>query len=442
VADKLPCDGCTGLSPAYGYGMKMFFVLAAVLFVGVIPLALADDPSGVDEDSPYEQMQILARAMQLIRQDFVDADKVSYRDLTYSALRGMLAELDPHSAFMEPSDFDGMQEDTKSEFGGLGVVVTVEGNTLTIVAPMEDSPGFEAGLEPGDKILRIDGKTAENLTLAEAVEHLRGEIGEKVTLTIQRPSTNEIRDFTLTRQRIKVSSVKDAHILPGDGMPPVGYVRITQFNEPTASELARALEKLEAEGVGAIVLDLRYNPGGLLGSAVDVCGLFVPPGTPIVTTEGRSPGKEYHAAARAGKFRDYPVAVLVNHASASGSEVVAGALKDLGRGLVVGEKTFGKGSVQSVLALPDGSAVRFTTQKYYTPLRDLIHEHGVDPHIRVSLTPEQEVGLLRARRERVSQSKTPEDIENDPQLSRAVDALRGVLLDRARAAAAGKEAGG
>lgn len=387
-----------------------------------------------EEDSPYEHIQVLARAMQLIRQDFVDDEKISYRDLTYSALRGMLAELDPHSQFMEPSAFEGMQEETKSEFGGLGVVVTMEGGVLTIVSPMEDSPGFEAGLEPGDQILQINGQTTEKLTLPDAVEKLRGDVGEKVVLTVQRPRTKEIKDYELTRQVIKVSSVKDAQVLPSaDGGTKIGYVRITQFNEPTAVELARALDRLDKEGIEALVLDLRYNPGGLLGSAVDVCGLFVPPGTRIVSTEGRAPGREYTSAAKGNKPRTYPVAVLVNYGSASGSEIVAGALKDLGRAIIVGDTTFGKGSVQSVAGLPDGSAVRFTTAKYYTPAKQVIHEHGVTPTIRAGMTTEQEIELLRARRDRSLAIKTKGDIEKDPQLSRAVDALRGVLLTSLKA---------
>src|SRR4029077_7191705 len=317
----------------------------------------------MDPESPYDNVQVLARAMQLIRQDYVDDEKVSYRDLTYSALRGMLAELDPHSQFMEPRDFRGMQEDTRSEFGGLGVVVTMEDGALTIVNPMEDSPGFEAGLKPGDRILRINGTSTEKLTLMQAVDKLRGEPGEKVTLTVQRPATKEIKDYELTRVTIKVKSVKDAQILPtaDPGDLKVGYVRVTQFNEPTAGELAKTLDKLEKDGMQALVLDLRYNPGGLLSRAGDVGGVFLPQGTKVVSTEGRLPGREYRTTTRGGKTRTYPVALLVNYASASGSEVVAGALKDLKRAIIVGETTFGKGSVQSVISLPDGSALRLTT---------------------------------------------------------------------------------
>ena len=382
-----------------------------------------------DPDSPYEQMQLLARAMQLIRQDYVDEAKVDFQSLTRSALHGMLADLDPHSQFMEPEDFKSMQEDTKSEFGGLGVVISLKNGALTIVSPMEDSPGFEAGLLPGDQILKINGLATEKLTLSEAIEQLRGEVGEKISLTISRPATKEVKDYELTRAVIKVPSVKDARILPPRRTDDarIGYVRITQFNEPTAAELAKALDKLEKQGMDALVLDLRYNPGGLLGSAVEVCAQFLPANTLVVSTEGRTPSREYRTSSRPGPRRSYPVAVLANYASASGSEIVAGALKDLDRALLVGETTFGKGSVQSVISLPDGSAVRLTTAKYFTPGKNLIHEHGVSPHIRATLSQREESDLLRSRRRNEDGTKS-DSILWDSQLSRAADALQGTLL--------------
>lgn len=215
--------------------------------------------------------------MQLIRQDYVNESKTSYKELTYSALHGMLESLDPHSQFMEPKDFKSMQEDTKSEFAGLGVTLTEKSGILTILHPMEDTPGFEAGLLPGDQILKINGESTEKLNINSAIEKLRGKVGERVTLTINRPSTSQVKDFEIIRAIIKVPSVKDAQILTLQGKARIGYVRITQFNEPTATELANALNKLEKDGMEALVLDLRYNPGGLLGSAVDVCGEFWDP---------------------------------------------------------------------------------------------------------------------------------------------------------------------
>ncbi len=383
-------------------------------------------PQTNGEDSPYSNVQVLARAMQLIRQDYVNDKKISYHDLTYSALRGMLSELDPHSEFMDPSDFKGMQEETKSEFGGVGVVVTLEDGALTIVNPMEDTPGYEAGLMPADRILRINGESTEKLTLSQAVDKLRGDIGEKITLTIQRPSTKEIKDYTLTRVTIKTKSVKDAQILPSDDGTKIGYVRVTKFSEPTAGELAEALDGLESKGMQALILDLRNNPGGLLNSAVDVCGLFLPANTRVVYTKGRSPERDYSTSSMSKKTRKYPLAILVNSASASGSEIVAGALKDLNRAVLVGETTFGKGSVQSVSSLPDGSAMRYTTAKYFTPGGQVIHEVGVSPTIRAILTPEQEYELWRSRRDDGPAQKLK--LEKDPQLARAMDLLRGTVI--------------
>jgi carboxyl-terminal processing protease len=279
------------------------------------------------EDSPYEQLQLLARAMQLIRQDYVDESKVHYKELTYSALRGMLDNLDPHSQFMEPKSFKNMQEDTRSEFGGLGVVVTQKSGVLTVINPMEDTPGFKAGILPGDQILKINGENTDNTPLNEAVEKLRGNAGEKVNMTIRRPSTGEVKDYELTREVIKVASIKDARILQqrNPGQPRIGYARITQFNEPTAADLGAALNKLEAAGMDAFILDLRHNPGGLLGSAVDVCGQFLPPNTLVVYTEGRTPSREYRTSATASPNRKYPVVVLTNYASASGSDTNSSA---------------------------------------------------------------------------------------------------------------------
>ncbi len=384
-------------------------------------------------DNGYDEIAVFARALQMIRQDYVDEDKVSYHDLTYSALRGMLADLDPHSQFMEPDDFGGMQEDTKGSFGGLGVVVSMRDGKLTVVTPMEDTPGFEAGLMPGDRIVKIDGESTERMDLEDAIGLLRGEIGDPVTLTIYRPVTNDVKEVTIKRAVIKVASVKDAEILPKSmtGDRKIGYVRITQFNEPTAEDLSGKLDKLEKEGMEALVLDLRFNPGGLLNSAVDVCAEFLPPNQLVVYTEGRtaSQRREYRTRS-SGKARKYPLAVLVNGGSASGSEIVAGCLKDLNRAIIVGETTFGKGSVQSVMPLQDGSALRLTTAKYYTPSKNVIHEHGVSPTIRATMTPGEERLLVLKRREHYLEEKELRQLENfrDPQLERAVDALKGVMI--------------
>jgi len=391
-------------------------------------------PTPAQDNSAYDSISVFTRALELIRQDYVDDKKISFHDLTYGAMKGMLGTLDPHSQFMDPDDFKGMEDDTKSQFGGLGVVVSAKDGNLVVVSPMEDTPGFKAGLLPGDQILKINGESAEKMELNDAIAKLRGDPGEKVTLTILRPSTKEIKDFTMERAIIKVPSVKDAHILGPEiaGDYKVGYLRITQFNEPTAADLSKKLDELEAAGMQALIIDLRYNPGGLLNSAVDVCGQFVPPHTMVVSTEGRMPSqkREYWTSDSGRQHPDYPVAILINGSSASGAEIVAGALKDLGRAILVGETTFGKGSVQSVMQLPDGSALRLTTAKYYTPSHQVIHEHGVTPNIHATLTSDEERLLLLSRREELLSDDDQRDLAGfrDPQLERAVDALKGVMI--------------
>jgi carboxyl-terminal processing protease len=413
----------------YGF-LSLLLIFNFVVGVKVFTSRAAADT----DDAGYENLTVFTRALQLIRQDYVDANKIGYRDLTYSALRGMLGSLDPHSQFMEPTDFREMQNETRSEFGGLGIVVSTKDGVLTVVSPMEDSPGFRAGIAPGDQILRINGTTTEKMSLQDAINLLRGDPGQKATLTIFRPSTKETRDYFLQREVIKVASVKDAKILDQSitGNFKIGYVRITQFNEPTAQELDQKLNELQAQGMQALIVDLRYNPGGLLVSAVDVCGLFLPPRTMVVYTEGRdaSQRREYFTSKNEKQRPNFPVVLLVNNGSASGSEIVAGALKDLNRAILVGDTTFGKGSVQSVIQLPDGAALRLTTAKYYTPSKQVIHEKGITPNIKASLTADQERALLLRHRDGLLSSNEQKfvDDEKDPQLDRALDALKGAMI--------------
>jgi carboxyl-terminal processing protease len=413
----------------YGF-LSLLLIFNLVVGLKVLTTRAAAD----SDDAGYENLTVFTRALQLIRQDYVDANKIGYRDLTYSALRGMLGSLDPHSQFMEPTDYRDMQNETRSEFGGLGIVVSTKDGVLTVVSPMEDSPGFRAGISPGDQILRINGTTTEKMSLQDAINLLRGDPGQKVTLTIFRPSTKETRDYALQREIIKVASVKDAKILDQSvtGNFKIGYLRVTQFNEPTAQELDQKLNELQAQGMQALVVDLRYNPGGLLTSAVDVSGLFLPPKTMVAYTEGRdaSQRREYYTSKNGKPRPNFPMVLLVNSGSASGSEILAGALKDLNRAILVGDTTFGKGSVQSVIQLPDGSALRLTTAKYYTPSKQVIHEKGVTPNIKASLTADQERALLLRHRDGLLSAEEQKFVndQKDPQLDRAVDALKGAMI--------------
>ncbi|MCX6967459.1 MAG: S41 family peptidase [Verrucomicrobia bacterium] len=416
--------------------MKIRLLLTAVLLLlGLSLLAeVKQGAAAAGEDNGYENIAVLTRAMQLIRQDYVDEKKTNYRALTYAAIKGMFNSLDPHSRFMDPGELKGMEDDTRSEFGGIGVTVTTRDGVLTVVSPMEDTPGFRAGLLPGDQILKINGEATEQMELSHAMERLRGAAGQKVTLTILRAGTHKIKEFTIERAIIKVASVKEAKVLDAKltGETKIGYVRITQFNEPTAAELGAKLDALEAQGIQALILDLRNNPGGILEGAVDVCGQFVGPNTMVVSTEGRvaSARKVYKTSADAKRRPRYPLAILINGGSASAAEIVAGALRDLKRAILVGETSFGKGSVQSVIELQDGAGVRLTTARYYTPGKQVIHEKGIAPNIRATMTPQQESLLVLQRREGGLDEADQKLLAGfrDTQLERAADALKGVLL--------------
>jgi carboxyl-terminal processing protease len=407
------------------------FLLGLGASVHFNALRAADDEQ---DDSGYSQISIFAKAVQLLRQDYVDGNKTSYHQLITAAMKGMLASLDPHSQYMDPNDFRDMQDDTRSRFNGLGIEVSMKNGLPTVVSPMEDTPAARAGILSGDQILKINGTATDRMELQDAINLLRGSPGQKVTLTLLRPSTKEVKDFTLERAEIRVQSVKGARLLDPELTGPfkIAYVRLIQFNEPTADELSKALDDLQQQGMQALIVDLRNNPGGLLNSAVDVCAQFVPPNTKVVSTQGRatSQQRDYNTSGVSKRRPDFPMAVLVNEGSASGAEIVAGALKDLHRAVLVGETTFGKGSVQNVLQLPDGSALRFTTAKYYTPSKQVIHANGVAPNIRVPMTAEQERSLFASRSgENIKPQEEKELIKSkDPQMLRAIDALKGVMI--------------
>lgn len=399
-------------------------------------LSAAADDKDKEKESAYRNVELFTSVMEIIRKDYVDGSKLSYQDLTYSALKGMLGGLDPHSQFMEPAGYEEMKQETGGQFGGIGVVVGMKDGVLTVISPMEDTPGFKAGLLPNDKIIRIEGKSTDRLPLGDAVKQLRGAPGTKVTITTLRPSTREVKDVPITRALIKVESVKDARVMEGK----IGYVRIVQFNEPTADEFEKALLKLEKDGLNGLVLDLRNNPGGLLESAVDVAGKFLSKGDLVVFTEGRNPAVKQEYRVRSPRpHPDYPLAVLINEGSASGSEIVAGALQDTRRAVIVGETSFGKGSVQSVIPVKGNCAIRLTTAKYYTPSRKVIHEHGITPDIVVPMSDEEWNQILLQRSQAADPTKKnepkaeeflPDGTKKPPvrdlQLDRAVDLIKGI----------------
>ncbi len=387
-----------------------------------------------ERDEAYRTIGMFTRALEQIRSSYVDPDTVQYETLIRGAIRGMMDALDEHSQFLDKQMYDDMQDDTRGQFGGLGIVISLKDNALTIVSPMEDTPGFRAGLLSEDRILEIDGTSTDGITLPEAVKKLRGEPGTKVSLKVLRPKTQEVRELTLERAEIKVASVKDARIIE-DG---IGYLRITQFNEPTATYLQGELEKLKQAGMRALVLDLRNNPGGLLRSAIEVSQKFLRSREVIVSTRGRTnrDDQTFRAGGRE-RLTDIPMVVLVNGGSASASEIVAGALQDHNRAVLIGEKTFGKGSVQSVLPMEEGTALRLTTARYFTPANRMIHEQGIEPDILVPMAPDDWRRLMqqRARDENplaFSDQETEEERVVDVQLERALSVLKGIMTFQAR----------
>lgn len=409
--------------------------LIPLLLAGLIAFPASAQDSA-EEDTGFKEIELFTEVLETIRQGYVDPEKVTYEKLINSALEGMLADLDPHCQFMQPKVLEQLKRHTDSTYEGIGVTISTKNDALTIVTAREDGPAGRAGILPGDQILKINNQLTEDVGIAQAVNMLRGKPGASIKLTIRRPATQKLHEFELKREVIKQSSVKDVTLLDPKLTAPykMGYARILQFSQPTADELADGLDKLEQEGMDAFILDLRNNPGGLLGSAIDVCGEFVKAGTVVLTTEGK-PGsgeiKVYRTSAeQKRRERDYPLAILVNHSSASGSEVVSGALQDLKRCIVVGETTFGKGSVQSIIPIGEGKAIRMTTAKYYTPSHRTIHENGVVPNIIATLTPGQEQNLARWFSRDTLSPEERKKIETfrDPQLTRAVDAMKGALV--------------
>jgi len=405
-------------------------VLGSCLVVGRVQAAETNDADSAE--SAYVQMELLTEMLLQVKKHYVE--ERSYEELMAGALRGLLQSLDPHSVFMDADEYKDMREDTQGEYGGIGIHIGLRDGILTVIAPIEDTPGFRAGLQSGDKIVKIEGERTMGITLREAVTKLRGPKGEKITISVLSEDDPEPHEVEIVRDVIEVPSVKGGRLIR-DG---VAYVRITQFAEPTTRLLHGELERLKDEGMRALVLDLRSNPGGLLKQAVLVAETFLKRGTLIVSTKGREGvNKSAERKARGSDpYLDIPVAVLINGGSASASEIVAGALQDHKRGILVGQTTFGKGSVQSVIASrTDGeSAIRLTTAHYYTPSGRLIHEIGIDPDVPVYLEREEwrRVQIRRAHLEtpdvyRDEEKEEYADVIDRP-LERAVDLLQAVMI--------------
>lgn len=353
-----------------------------MLFVSVIICFLSIESRVLDlanSKETYETLEVFTEVLSHIQNNYVK--EVDSQELVYGAIKGMLKELDPHTSFMTEEMYKEMQIDTKGEFGGLGIQIAVKDGILTVIAPIEDTPAYRIGIKAGDQIVMVNEEPTSEMSLMDAVKKMRGLKGTQVTITIMRKGFKDPKDFTITRDIIKTKSVKYEMI-----EEKIAYIRLTQFQERTSTDLENALKDLNVgEGeLDGLILDLRNNPGGLLDQAVGVCNKFLKDGELIVYTEGRKKNQNlrYTAHGRSA-VPDFPIIVLINGGSASASEIVAGALQDWGRAVILGTQSFGKGSVQTVVRLNDGSGLRLTTSEYFTPSGRSIQAKGITPDIEV-----------------------------------------------------------
>jgi carboxyl-terminal processing protease len=401
-------------------GIGLAIVLA--FLTGIAVSDLVEVPKvGAAPKEAYEGIETFTNILSIIQKNYVD--DVATKQLVEGAVNGMLVSLDPHSAYLTPELYKELQVETKGSFGGLGIEITNKSGMLTVVAPIEDTPADRAGIKPNDIILKIDGEFTKDMTLIEAVKRMRGKPDTKVKLTIKRETPAQLFDTVLTREVIKIQSVKTKALERG-----YGYLRVTQFQERTDDDLERSLKELAKDNGGhiqGVVLDLRNNPGGLLTQAVKVADMFLDNGL-IVYTDGRMDNqKQKYFAHKPGTHTDFPMVVLVNNGSASASEIVAGALQDHKRALVLGTTTFGKGSVQTILPLDESSALRLTTARYFTPNGRSIQATGIVPDITMdqgvklakgekpsSVAPLREANLPR-HLEHPNGDKPPADVVSD-----------------------------
>jgi carboxyl-terminal processing protease len=359
-------------------------VITAALILLVIGMFIGQQMVQAKPD-PYEELRTFTQALELIRKNYVENPDA--KEVIEGGIRGMVSSLDPHSSYMTEHQFKDMNTEIKGEFTGVGIQIGVKNQQLTVIAPIEDTPGYRAGLAAGDKIMKINEEWTKDLSIEQAVDKMRGPKGTDVRLLIYREGWDKPKEFKITRDVIKVQSVKWRMLDDG-----IGYVKLIQFQGQSAEELEKALKALEAKGMIKLVLDLRNDPGGLLDASVDVSGKFLPKDSLVVYLQGRQKAdrKDFNTSNDAAP-RKFPMIVLVNTGSASASEIVAGALQDSKRALIVGTQTFGKGSVQTVFPLDNGGGIRLTTAKYYTPSGRSIQNVGITPDIEVKLPPIKDV---------------------------------------------------
>ncbi|MEK6672624.1 MAG: S41 family peptidase [Nitrospirota bacterium] len=419
---------------------KIILIWAVLLTVAFTGIVIGRWSIGLvnAEVEGYENLKVFTEVLSIVKKTYVEDVKI--KDLIYGAIKGMMSSLDPHSGFMSPDAYKEMQVDTRGEFGGLGIQIGLKDGALTVIAPIEDTPAYKAGIKSGDRIIKIGEQGTKDMSLMDAVNKMRGPKDTTVSITIMREGWKEPETFSLKRDIIKIKSVKYRKL-----DPEIGYIKITQFQEQTAADLSAALTKLSEEKTDSLILDLRNNPGGLLNSAVDVASHFLPKDKLVVYIKDRAGERTEYKTGGFKSYNEKPVMiVLVNQGSASASEIVAGALKDWHRAVILGVQTFGKGSVQSVIPLSDGSGLRLTTARYYTPNGTSIQSTGINPDIVVKIKIETKNGvkehtvvrekdLDRHLRNDQSEDKKSDENEKAPlevsekddlQLQRAIDLLK------------------
>lgn len=409
----------------------IFGLIILIVFLACSTLAISFERKKGDD--LYRNLELFSDTLAIVDMDYVD--EVKPKDLIYGSLKGMLSSLDPHSQFMDPDTYNELKSDTEGKFGGLGIEISIKDDMLTIITPIEDTPAWRAGLKAGDRIVKINNELTRGIGISEAMKKLRGKPNEAVNLTILRESEKKVLEFKVTRAIIKINDIKEVKILEGG----IGYIRLIEFRDNTPKDFIAAIEKLTKLKMGSLILDIRNNPGGVLESALEITGEFVPEGKLLAYTKGRKEGQnlKFHSRAK-HPMLDLPMVVLINEGSASGSEILAGVLQDYKRALVLGAKSFGKGSVQTVIPLSDGSALRLTTSKYFTPSGKVIHGKGVIPDIAVELKPKGEedkeileyAGLLKDKRLKIDK---PWDYKSDLQVMAAVNLLKVKTLNKAQA---------
>ena len=378
ISKEIPNDSRIGSKKTFSFLVCLIFSLSIVFFAQ----ADAKESTQLDsEENTYEKLKIFAEVLSLVESSYVEP--VDSKTLIEGAIKGMVKALDPHTSYMPPEAFRDMQVETSGKFGGLGIEISIRDGILTVVSPIEDTPAFNAGIQAGDKIIKIEEESTMDMTLTEAVSLLRGEIGSAVNITVFREGLDAPLLVKIVRDIIKVQSVKKK--VYNDT---IGYVKIRNFAKTTSNDLDKALAYLDKEGITKLILDVRNNPGGLLNQAVEVSDRFLANENLIVYTKGRTEDQNMRFTTH-DKFKpvNYPMIILVNGGSASASEIVAGALQDLGRAVILGTPTFGKGSVQTIIPLSDGSALRLTTARYFTPSGKVIQENGIVPDIVVERKP-------------------------------------------------------